>query len=41
VASLKSELGSMEADVAGLTQEMEVSIARSQTLIDDMQLVSG
>ncbi len=41
VAALKSELGSIEADVAGLTQEMEVSIARSQTLIDDMQLVSG
>ncbi len=41
IASLKSELNSIEADVAGLIREMEASIARSQAFIEDMQLVQG
>ena len=41
IASLKSELGAVESDVAGLIQEMEASIARSQAFIEDMQLVAG
>jgi hypothetical protein len=41
IASLKSELTTIESDVAGLIREMESSIARSQSFIKDMQLVSG
>lgn len=41
IASLKSELTSIEADVAGLIREMEASIAQSQAFIEEMQLVDG
>ncbi len=41
IASLKTELTSIESDVAGLIREMEASIARSQAFIDEMQLVQG
>ena len=41
IASLKSELTAIETDVAGLIREMEVSIARSQAFIEDMELVGA
>jgi len=41
IASLKSEMTSIEADVAGLIREMEASIARSQAFIEDMEVVDG
>ncbi|MDH3642982.1 MAG: DUF2959 domain-containing protein [Gammaproteobacteria bacterium] len=41
IASLKSELTSIESDVAGLIREMETSIARSQAFIEEMELASG
>jgi hypothetical protein len=39
VATLKSELASIETDVARLIEEMEASIARSQAFIKDLEQV--
>ena len=38
-AALKSELASIETDVARLIEEMEASIARSQAFIKDLEQV--
>ena len=41
IASLEGELGLIQTDVAALVRDMEASIARSQTFIEDMQLLGG
>ncbi|MFK7914131.1 MAG: DUF2959 domain-containing protein [Pseudomonadales bacterium] len=41
VASLKTELGSIESNVSTLIREMEASIAESQDFIRDMELIEG
>ncbi|MEM1230640.1 MAG: DUF2959 family protein, partial [Pseudomonadota bacterium] len=41
IASLKTELGDIEANVGTLIREMEASIAESQAFIEDMALLQG
>lgn len=41
IASLKTELGDIEANVGSLIREMEASIAESQAFIKDMELLEG